>query len=172
MVTPPFNDVFVTDLFRNISPPSSPDEYSILRVAPSNSMFDSATIEPLPSDVSTWLFDPGTVGDTPDVPDVPVVPEDPLAPDVPEVPAVPEDPLVPSVPEVPLVPDVPSVPEVPLVPEDPKFVASVVTIFERVESLISITKVLLFPVVLAYMLTLILELMDANKYDGTYCECM
>ena len=52
MVTPLVIVVLVTDLLRKISPPSSPDEVRTFKVLPSNSKFDSATIEPLPFDVS------------------------------------------------------------------------------------------------------------------------
>jgi hypothetical protein len=40
-VIPPFKVVFVTALFKKISPPSSPDWYNILNVDPSNVKFAS-----------------------------------------------------------------------------------------------------------------------------------
>ena len=95
----------------------------------------------------------------------------PLVPELPEVPFIPLVPELPEVPSIPLVPDEPEVPEeplleVPLVPLEPevpdKLTAKVVTILERVESLISIMNEVLFPVVLAKILTLILELTDAK----------
>ena len=57
--------VFVTDLLRKISPPSSPTEDNKLNLTPSNSKLDSATNDPLPFDVSSWLFDPGTFDESP-----------------------------------------------------------------------------------------------------------
>jgi hypothetical protein len=56
---------------------------------------------------------------------------------LPEVPLLPEEPLEP---EIPLEPDVPEVPD--------RFAANVVTMFESVESLISIENAVLNPVVL------------------------
>ncbi len=86
MVTPVFIDVLVTALFRKISPPSSPDCASILRVVPSYVNVDSPLAWPeTPVAVRTLLsvlFN--TVN--PDVPLVPDDPEDPLDPEVPEDP--------------------------------------------------------------------------------------
>jgi hypothetical protein len=72
---------------------------------------------------------------------------------------VPDEPLEPDVPDEPLEPELPLEPEVPEI-----FAAKVVTIFEIVLSLISIVNDVLAPVVLAKILTLILELTDAKVY--------
>ncbi len=101
--------------------------------------------------------------------EIPLVPEDPLVPELPVEPEVPVEPELPDEPEDPAVPDVP---DEPLLPEVPKFVANVVTMFDSVEFLISIENELLYPVVFAYIVTLILEFMEDNKYEGTYCACV
>lgn len=107
--------------------------------------------------------------------EIPLVPEDPLVPELPVEPEVPVEPELPDEPEDPAVPDeplLPDVPDEPLLPEVPKFVANVVTMFDSVEFLISIENELLYPVVFAYIVTLILEFMEDNKYEGTYCACV
>jgi hypothetical protein len=79
-----------------------------------------------------------------------VVPDDPLDPELPLVPEVPDDPLEPVEPDDPEDPLEPEDPDDPLDPEEPdKFAANVVTIFERVEFLISIVNAVLLPVVFA-----------------------
>lgn len=125
-----------------------------------------------------WVVVVLYLSEIPLVPEDPLVPELPVEPEVPVEPADPElpvEPELPDEPEDPAVPDeplLPDVPDEPLLPEVPKFVANVVTMFDSVEFLISIENELLYPVVFAYIVTLILEFMEDNKYEGTYCACV